>query len=64
LLIFNRWGSKIYDNSNYQNDWNGAASSGSIGNSEFVPTGTYYYVLNIKNSGLDPVTGPIYVSTK
>jgi gliding motility-associated-like protein len=64
LLIFNRWGSKIYDNSNYQNDWNGTASSGSIGNSEFVPTGTYYYVLNIKNSGLKPVTGPIYVSTK
>jgi gliding motility-associated-like protein/uncharacterized repeat protein (TIGR01451 family) len=64
LQIFNRWGSKIYDNSNYQNDWNGTASSGSIGNSEFVPTGTYYYVLNIMNSGLEPVTGPIYVSTK
>jgi gliding motility-associated-like protein len=64
LQIFNRWGAKIYDNSNYQNDWNATASSGSIGNSEFVPTGTYYYVLNIKNSGLRPVTGPIYVSTK
>ncbi|TXE19562.1 gliding motility-associated C-terminal domain-containing protein, partial [Psychroserpens burtonensis] len=64
LQIFNRWGAKIYDNPNYQNDWNGAASSASVGNSEFVPTGTYYYILNIRNSGLRPVTGPIYVSTK
>ncbi|WP_460218750.1 HYR-like domain-containing protein [Psychroserpens sp. MEBiC05023] len=64
LQIFNRWGAKIYDNSNYQNDWNGTSSSASIGNSDFVPTGTYYYVLNLKNSGLKPFTGPIYVSTK
>ena len=64
LQIFNRWGAKIYDNPNYQNDWNGTASGASIGNSNFVPTGTYYYVLNLKNSGLKPITGPIYVSTK
>ena len=53
-----------YDNPNYQNDWNGTSSNASVGNSNFVPTGTYYYVLNIKNSGLRPITGPIYVSTK
>ncbi|MBO6943377.1 MAG: gliding motility-associated C-terminal domain-containing protein, partial [Psychroserpens sp.] len=64
VQIFNRWGAKIYENFNYQNDWNGTASSASIGGSDFVPTGTYYYVLNIKNSGLRPITGPIYVSTK
>ncbi|WP_047545987.1 gliding motility-associated C-terminal domain-containing protein [Psychroserpens sp. Hel_I_66] len=64
LQIFNRWGAKIYENFNYQNDWNGTSSKASVGNSDFVPTGTYYYVLNIKNSGLRPITGPIYVSTK
>ncbi|WP_194507952.1 gliding motility-associated C-terminal domain-containing protein, partial [Psychroserpens luteus] len=64
LQIFNRWGAKIYENFNYENDWNGTSSNASIGNSGFVPTGTYYYVLNIKNSGLRPITGPIYVSTK
>ena len=67
LQIFNRWGAKIYDNSNYKNDWNGTASSGSIGNSGFVPTGTYYYIIKLKGStgGLElkPITGPIYVST-
>ena len=63
LQIFNRWGAKIYDNSNYKNDWRGTSSSASIGNSGLVPTGTYYYVINLKNSGLRPITGPIYVST-
>ena len=63
LQIFNRWGAKIYDNSNYQNNWNGQASGGSIGNSGFVPTGTYYYIIKLNNSGLRPITGPIYVST-
>ncbi|SDS28819.1 gliding motility-associated C-terminal domain-containing protein [Formosa sp. Hel1_31_208] len=64
VQIFNRWGAKIYENFNYQNDWNGTASNASIGRSDYVPTGTYYYVINIKNSGLKPITGPIYVSTK
>ncbi|RXJ51353.1 HYR-like domain-containing protein [Gelidibacter gilvus] len=64
LQIFNRWGAMIYESHNYQNDWNGAASKASIGNSNFVPTGTYYYVVNLKNSGLKPFAGPIYVATK
>jgi gliding motility-associated-like protein len=38
LLIFNRWGKKIYENNNYQNDWDGEGFS----------DGVYYYVLWIK----------------
>ncbi len=64
LQIFNRWGAKIYENFNYQNDWNGFASKASIGNNDKVPTGTYYYIINLKDSGLKPFAGPIYVATK
>lgn len=64
VQIFNRWGAMVYESNNYQNDWNGAASKASIGNSNYVPTGTYYYVVNLKNSGLKPFSGPIYVATK
>ena len=38
LIIFNRWGRKVLDSKNYQNDWNG-------GN---LPDGTYFYVLKCK----------------
>jgi gliding motility-associated-like protein len=63
LQIFNRWGAKIYQSNNYQNDWNGFTNRSSIGSSGEVPTGTYYYVINLRNSGLEPIVGPIYVAT-
>ncbi|WP_458626930.1 HYR-like domain-containing protein [Winogradskyella sp. PC D3.3] len=63
LQIFNRWGAEIYKSNNYLNDWNGEAHSSSVGSSGKVPTGTYYYIINLKNSGLAPFAGPIYVAT-
>lgn len=39
LLIYNRWGNKIYESSDYRNDWNGGG----------VSDGTYYYILNVSN---------------
>ena len=64
VKIFNRWGAMIYESNNYQNDWNGTASKGSVGNADTLPNGTYYYILTIKNSGLKPFTGYIYLGTK
>ncbi len=63
LQIFNRWGAEIYKSNNYGNDWAGEAHGSSIGSSGKVPTGTYYYIINLKNSGLEPIAGPIYVAT-
>ncbi len=64
LKIFNRWGAKIYDNSNYQNNWNGFAHNASVGKAERVPNGTYFYIINLKNSGLEPFAKAFYVGTK
>ena len=63
LEIFNRWGAKIYESKNYQNNWNGDAHGSSVGSSGKVPTGTYYYIINLRNSGLKPFAGPIYIAT-
>ncbi len=63
LQIYNRWGAKIYESNNYQQDWGGTAHGSSIGGSGLVPTGTYYYVIKLRNSGLEPFVGPIYVAT-
>ena len=64
LQIFNRWGAKVYDNSNYQNDWNGFAHNSSVGQADTVPNGTYFYIINLKNSGLEPFAKAFYVGTK
>jgi gliding motility-associated-like protein len=37
LIIFDRWGRKVYENKNYSNNWKG----------ESLSSGTYFYVLNV-----------------
>ncbi|MFI1773631.1 HYR-like domain-containing protein [Thalassobellus citreus] len=64
VKIFNRWGALIYEADDYQNDWNGFAHKSSVGTAGKVPNGTYYYIVNIKDSGLNPITGPVYLGTK
>ena len=49
IAIFNRWGKKVYENSNYQNNWNG----------ENCSEGTYYYILKLNNG--NTYTGTITV---
>ncbi|TLG99008.1 T9SS C-terminal target domain-containing protein, partial [Bizionia argentinensis JUB59] len=64
VQVFNRWGAIIYKQTNYQNNWNGTAHKSSIGGANSIPNGTYYYIINIKNSGFKPITGYFYVGTK
>jgi len=42
IYIYTRSGQLVYQNLNYQNNWDGR-----MANHELVPTGTYYYVLKI-----------------
>ena len=64
VKIFNRWGALVYESDNYQNDWNGTSVKSSLGNAGTVPNGTYYYIVTLKDSGLAPFTGPVYIGTK
>ncbi len=64
VKLFNRWGALIYESHDYQNDWRGTAHSNSIGSANTVPDGTYYYIVTLKDSGIDPINGYIYVGTK
>jgi gliding motility-associated-like protein len=53
LVIYNRYGLKVYEESNYTNQWHGQSTSGDL------PTGTYYYVATL-SAGLQK-TGWVYL---
>ena len=50
IRVYNRWGSLVYSNDNYQNNWDGKGNVGSSVGSE-LPMGTYYFILEIKDTG-------------
>jgi gliding motility-associated-like protein len=45
-VIFNRWGEKVYENSNPDGCWNGKRNN----DGEPCPSGTYFYVLKVKEA--------------
>jgi gliding motility-associated-like protein len=49
VSVFNRWGQKVHNNSNYSNE---AGWDGKQANLD-VTSGTYFYVIYIKNNCLD-----------
>ncbi|KAB1070327.1 gliding motility-associated C-terminal domain-containing protein [Tamlana haliotis] len=74
VKIYNRWGALVYESNNYtlgsidtsgvQGDWDGSSPNGSLGSNGRLPEGTYYYIINLQNSGISPLTGPVYIGTK
>jgi len=50
LQIYNRYGSQVYEQNNYTNQWNGQSNDG-----KDLPTGTYFYVIDL--AGEDAVYG-------
>jgi len=50
LKVYNRWGNLVYKSDRYKNDWDGTANvSLSLGSK--LPAGTYYYLLEILDTG-------------
>uniref|UniRef100_UPI00261BA9BA DUF7507 domain-containing protein n=1 Tax=uncultured Winogradskyella sp. TaxID=395353 RepID=UPI00261BA9BA len=64
LEIYNRWGNIVYSKKGYQNDWTGTSNGRTVINqSDELPAGTYYYVLNL-GDGSEPRVGWVYVNRR
>lgn len=53
LIIFNRWGKKVYEKDNYLNEWYGQNQSGGM-----LPEGVYFYIVELPE---DTKTGWIQI---
>jgi gliding motility-associated-like protein len=57
LKIYNRWGHMVYSKVGYDNSWDGKASVGNAGDG--LPSGSYFYVLDLKDGNTKPMQGYI-----
>jgi gliding motility-associated-like protein len=57
--VFNRWGSKVYERSPYNNTWDGK-NEGKPGLGTNLPESTYYFILD-PGDGKEVITGYIYL---
>lgn len=56
IEIFNRWGSKVYKRSPYDNSWDGTSDK-----NELLPSATYYYILKLNDGSGRTFSGPITI---
>jgi gliding motility-associated-like protein len=61
IQIFNRWGSTVLNAAPYENNWNGNSTSNLILGEGELPTGTYYYILDLNGDGSIIYKGYVYL---
>ncbi len=71
VIIFNRWGVKVFERDNYRNEENGfrGVSEGrvTIQKGDKLPSGTYYYIIRFtgdQNPGKSSYAGYLYVENR
>ena len=63
IVVFNRWGIKVYGTTGYQNDWGGTFNNNmSTTSSSNLPVGTYFYVLDLNGDGSEVRKGSVYIT--
>ncbi len=58
LTVFNRWGNKVYEKSEYDNTWDGYPNANGLilGNNK-LPQGTYYFIIEFADGKDKTMTG-------
>lgn len=60
MQVFTQWGALVYDDSNYQNKWDGRANTGNH-KGNVLPAGTYYYLIKVVGTDIK-IAGFIFLN--
>ncbi len=61
IKVFNRWGTLVYSNAEYDNKWDGTANTGMLLGNNKLPQGTYYYVIDIESCSKQLIRGYVVI---
>ncbi|WP_438969154.1 gliding motility-associated C-terminal domain-containing protein [Nonlabens sp.] len=61
LHIFSRYGQKIWEGDNESGSWDGTSNTGLLHSGKRLPTGTYFYVLELNEPDTKPLAGYVYL---
>jgi gliding motility-associated-like protein len=63
ISIYNRWGQLVWTGDNNSNEWDGFANNGFVMKENQIPSGTYYYVIELNDIDYsEPLTGYLYLT--
>ena len=63
ISIYNRWGKLVWTGNNNSNEWDGIANNGLLLDDNQIPSGTYYYVIELNDIDYpEPLTGYLYLT--
>lgn len=63
IAIYNRWGTLIWTGNNSSQEWDGFATQGILLDSKEIPTGTYFYVIDLNDPNYsESLTGHLYLT--
>jgi gliding motility-associated-like protein len=63
IAIYNRWGKLVWTGNNNSNEWDGFANNGLLMDNNQLPSGTYYYIIELNDSNYtEPLTGYLYLT--
>ena len=59
VVVYNRWGNKVFEAQDYRNNWEGTSQTSS---SRKLPVGPYLYVIQFNDSETKPLQGWVYIN--
>ncbi|MEA3316401.1 MAG: gliding motility-associated C-terminal domain-containing protein, partial [Bacteroidota bacterium] len=61
VIVYNRWGNLIFEQKGYENNDPNKRWDGTSTNNKDMPSGTYYFIIDVKEKDMKPITGSVTI---